>query len=121
MPCDTHGKGSGAGVGANAGNARLSATIAENRRQTMTALQVYEQTIKPLSRPEKLAIARLIINEFEPQAPLAEAGFDYLKRFLPQIERITLTEQDLAGVTLNRSTPRKHESGQPLRVLHPGA
>ena len=29
-----------------------------------------------------------------------ESGFDYLKRLLPQIERISLTEQDLASVVL---------------------
>jgi len=32
----------------------------------MTAHQVYEQTIKPLSTREKLTIARLIINEVVP-------------------------------------------------------
>ena len=34
-----------------------------------------------------------------------EAGFDHLKRLLSQIERITLTDQDLAGVALNGSQP----------------
>ncbi len=70
----------------------------------MTAYQVYEQTIKPLSTGEKLTIARLIIGEVASQmdaASQAEAGFDYLKRFLPQIERITVTDQDLAVVVLN--------------------
>lgn len=69
----------------------------------MTAHQVYEQSIKPLSTREKLTIARLIINEVAPDtAPLqAETGFDHLKRLLPQIERITLTDQDLAGVVLS--------------------
>ena len=74
----------------------------------MTAQQVYEQTIKPLSTREKLTIARLIIDEVGPDTPptpQAEAGFDYLKRLLPQIERITLTDQDLAGVALNGSQP----------------
>jgi hypothetical protein len=72
----------------------------------MTANQVYEQTIKPLSAREKLTIARLIIDEIALEAdaedaPQPEAGFDYLKRLLPQIERITVTEQDLAGVVLS--------------------
>ena len=60
----------------------------------MTAIQVYEQTIKPLSKDEKMVIARLIINEVVP-APVPEAqeeyGFEYLKRILPQIECISLT------------------------------
>jgi len=74
----------------------------------MIAHQVYEQTIKPLSTREKLTIAGLIINEVAldtAHAPRAEAGFDHLKRLLPQIERITLTDQDLAGVALNGSQP----------------
>lgn len=69
----------------------------------MTATQVYEQAIKPLSAEEKLTIARLIINEVVPaSAPeeQEEYGFEYLKRILPQIERISLTKQDLANVTL---------------------
>lgn len=36
-----------------------------------------------------------------PAAPQPEEGFDYLKRILPQIERMTVTDQDLAGVELN--------------------
>ena len=72
----------------------------------MTAQQVYEQAIKPLSMREKLTIARLIINEVAPDTdPAPQAGFDHLKRLLPQIERITLTDQDLAGVALNGSQP----------------
>jgi len=73
--------------------------------ETMTIYQVYEQTIKPLSTGEKLTIARLIINDVAPDDPdgavSAEAGFDYLHSILPQIERITLTDEDLATVTLN--------------------
>lgn len=34
----------------------------------MTAYQVYEQSVKPLSVPEKLALARLIIDEVVPQS-----------------------------------------------------
>lgn len=34
----------------------------------MTAYQVYEQSIKPLSAEEKLAIARLIMDEVVPNA-----------------------------------------------------
>ena len=87
----------------------------------MTAIQVYEQAIKPLSADEKLAIARLIINEVIP-APVPEAqeeyGFEYLKRILPQIELITITDEDLASVKLNgsryepsTSAGREYESG----------
>ena len=69
----------------------------------MTAMQIYEQAIKPLSAEEKLAIARLIINDVVP-APVPEAqeesGFEYLKRLLPQIECISLTQQDLDSVRL---------------------
>ena len=75
----------------------------------MTVYQVYEQTIKPLSQREKLTIARLIMEEVAPDTiPTlqAEAGFDHLQRLLPQIERITLTDQDLAGVALNEAPPR---------------
>lgn len=72
----------------------------------MSAYQVYEQSIKPLSIGEKLTIARLIINEIAPDAaPQAEPGFDGLKRILPQIKRISLTDQDLAGVVLNGPAP----------------
>ena len=74
----------------------------------MTAYQVYEQTIKPLSRREKLTIARLIINEVAPDTstlPQTETGFEYLQRLLPQIERITFTDHELAGVTLSGSHP----------------
>ena len=34
----------------------------------MTAYQVYEQSIKPLSAEEKLAIARLIMDEVVPES-----------------------------------------------------
>ena len=36
----------------------------------MTAYQVYEQAIKPLSAEEKLAIVRLIMDEVIPEAQL---------------------------------------------------
>lgn len=74
----------------------------------MTAHQVYEQTIKPLSTREKLTIAGLIINEVAldtASTSQAEAGFEHLKRLLPQIERITLTDQDIAGVALSGPQP----------------
>ncbi len=70
----------------------------------MTAHQVYEQAIKPLSTDEKMAIARLIINEVVPEPVPGEdeeRGFEYLKRILPNIELITITDEDLAGVKLN--------------------
>jgi len=70
----------------------------------MNAYQVYEQAIKPLSSDEKLAIARLIMDEVVPEpAPTEdeERGFEYLKRILPQIELITITDEDLASVKLN--------------------
>lgn len=69
----------------------------------MTAVQVYEQTIRPLSVEDKLAIARLIITEVVPAPTLEEPeeyGFEYLKRILPQIECITVTDEDLASVAL---------------------
>ena len=69
----------------------------------MTAAQVYEQAIKPLSAEDKLAIARLILNEVV-QAPMLdeqkEYGFEYLKRLLPSIECISLTQQDLDSIAL---------------------
>lgn len=41
----------------------------------MTAYQVYEQSVKPLSVAEKLTLARLIINEVVPDAgPQTEYG-----------------------------------------------
>ena len=69
----------------------------------MSAYQVYEEAIKPLSVGEKLTIARLIINEVAPEAATiqAELDFDRLQRLLPQIERISVTNQDLARVVLS--------------------
>lgn len=72
----------------------------------MNAYQVYEQTIKPLSADEKMAIARLILNDVVPEPkPLEEEerGFEYLKRILPNIELFTVTDEDLASVRLNGS------------------
>lgn len=77
----------------------------------MSAYQVYEEAIKPLSIGEKLTIARLIINEISPDAtPQAGSGFDYLKRILPQIEGISFTDQDLAAVR----PPRQFGCGRHL-------
>ena len=75
----------------------------------MTAIQIYEQAIKPLPDDKKLVIVRLIINEVVPAPePVPgyiaieneESGFEYLKRLLPHIECITLTQQDLNSVML---------------------
>lgn len=68
----------------------------------MSATQIYEQTIRPLSTGEKLAIARLILDEVAPvaEASSAETGFASLKRLLPHIERVTVTDADLASVVL---------------------
>ena len=63
----------------------------------MNAHQFYEQAIKPLSSKEKLTI--------EPEATQPERGFDYLKRILPNIERISLTDDDLAKVKPNGPLP----------------
>jgi hypothetical protein len=75
----------------------------------MTTYEIYKQTIRPLAADERLQIARLILDDLAPDKADAthqeEAGFDYLKRILPQIERITLTDRDLAGVTLNGPQP----------------
>ena len=71
----------------------------------MTVYELYKQAIRPLPADERLHMARLILDDLTPDtdAPQAQAGFDALKRILPQIERITLTDRDLAGVTLNDS------------------
>lgn len=69
----------------------------------MTAIQVYEQAIKPLSDEEKMAIAQLILSEVTPASvpdEQEEYGFEYLKRILPSIECITVTDEDLASVVL---------------------
>lgn len=74
----------------------------------MNANQFYEQAIKPLYSKEKLTIARLIISEIETiesEAAQPEKGFDYLKKILPNIERISLTDDDLAKVKLNGPLP----------------
>ncbi len=77
----------------------------------MSAYQVYEQAIKPLSTEEKLAIARLIMDEVAPNPdPQAESSFDHLKRLLPQIERISFMDQDLAAVR----PPRQFGCGRDL-------
>ena len=74
----------------------------------MDASQFYEQSIKPLSSREKLTIARLIISEIEmiePEVAPSEKGFDYLRTILPNIERISLTDEDFAAVKLNGPLP----------------
>ncbi len=54
----------------------------------MTAYQVYEQAIKPLSASEKLAIARLIMDEVIPEiGPQAQAKGTGQNGHLPQSER----------------------------------
>lgn len=68
----------------------------------MSAAQ-YEQAIKPLSTADKLALARLILNDFAPDAAEPQYGFEYLKRLLPNIELITVTDEDLAAVALPHS------------------
>ncbi len=53
----------------------------------MTAYQVYEQAIKPLSAEEKLAIARLIMEDVVPEVgPQAQANGAELNGLLPQSE-----------------------------------
>lgn len=53
----------------------------------MTAYQVYEQAIKPLSAEEKLAIVRLIMDEVVPKiGPQALANGVGLNGLLPQRE-----------------------------------
>ena len=59
----------------------------------MTALQVYEQSIKPLSVAEKLMLARLIINEVVPATGSQVAAPDtYLNGLPPQSESISPAE-----------------------------
>jgi hypothetical protein len=56
-----------------------------------------------LSSEEKLVIGWLTMDEVVPDVvPQAASGYDYLKRLLPQIERISFTDEDLAGVVLDR-------------------
>ncbi len=53
----------------------------------MTAYQVYEQAIKPLSAEEKLAIARLIMEDVVPEVgPQAQANGAELNGLLLQSE-----------------------------------
>jgi len=69
----------------------------------MSATELYEQSIKPLSHDDKLALARLILNDIAPAPDEPEYGFEYLKRILPNIELITVTDEDLAAVALPHS------------------
>ena len=72
----------------------------------MNANQFYDEAIKPISNKEKLIIARLIISDIEIIEPEpTETAFDRLKRVLPGIERISLTEDDLAGIKLKGPLP----------------
>ncbi len=76
----------------------------------MSTTELYEQTIKPLSQDDKLILACLILNDVAPKAkPDApdepEYGFEYLKRLLPNIELITVTDEDLANVVLTSPLP----------------
>jgi hypothetical protein len=71
----------------------------------MSAAQLYEQAIKPLSTADKLVLARLILNDIAPDAAEPEYGFEYLKRLLPNIELITVTDEDLANVVLTSPLP----------------
>ncbi len=66
----------------------------------MSAAELYEQAIKPLSTADKLPLACLILNDI---AAEPKYGFEYLKRILPNIELITVTEEDLAAVALPHS------------------
>lgn len=77
----------------------------------MTAYQVYEQAVKPLSAEEKLVVARLIMDEVVPDiVSQAEAGYDQSNRTLPHIERISVTDEDLSAVRL----PRQFGAGRHL-------
>lgn len=75
----------------------------------MTTYEIYTQAIKPLTADERLQIARLILDDLAPDASLntslSTSGFDHLKQILPQIERISLTDNDLAGVLLDGAKP----------------
>ncbi|HEY3329842.1 MAG TPA: hypothetical protein VGK19_07470 [Capsulimonadaceae bacterium] len=70
-----------------------------------TAIDIYTENIKPLSVGEKLTIVRLIMDEVipVPGEAVPPGTFDNLRQFLPDIERITFTDQELAGVTLTAS------------------
>ena len=57
------------------------------KTKTMSVNQVYEQAIKPLSAEEKLAIARLIMDEVVPEAgPQIEARDAHLNGIPSQSE-----------------------------------
>ncbi len=72
----------------------------------MTTVELYNQAIKPLPPDERLRMARLILGDLAPDAtPQPETGYDYLKGILPQIERISLTDEDLAKIKLNGPLP----------------
>ncbi len=73
----------------------------------MTTYEIYTQAIKPLTADERLHIARLILDDLAPDAApnTPQSGFDHLKQILPQIERISLTDHDLAGVVLDGAKP----------------
>ncbi len=71
----------------------------------MSTTELYEQSIKPLSHDDKLTLARLILNDVAPEPDQPEYGFEYLKRLLPNIELITVTDEDLANVVLTSPLP----------------
>ena len=74
----------------------------------MTAYQVYEQSIKPLSAEEKLAIARLIMDEVVPKVePQAQANDAGLNGLLPQSE---------AKAIAKARKPREFGAGRHLLV-----
>jgi hypothetical protein len=59
----------------------------------MTVNQVYNQTIRPLSRKDKLAIARMIVNDFKHETSNDSDTFNDLKRLLPHIEHMSITDE----------------------------
>ncbi len=66
----------------------------------MTVLDIYQQTIKPLSTTERLQLARLILNDIPPQAVVdyredwteedyrdfSKASWDHINRALEEEE-----------------------------------
>lgn len=65
----------------------------------MTAIEIYQNTIKPLSVDEKLTIARLIMDDVvPPPTETSEEAYRRLKAILPNLERLIITDRDLAGI-----------------------
>ena len=66
----------------------------------MTAYQVYEQSIKPLSAEEKLAIARLIMDEVIPN-PVLEPSVKQSEQTMRHPSQFGCGRELLAGIDVD--------------------